>query len=221
MPENGIDETVFPIARSWPAPGDGRFRFVTTGRLVPAKSFDLLVEAFAGSDALADAELHIIGEGVERSALEERVERLGVADRVRLRGWMTQPEIAAVYASSQAFVFASVKEFGGGVILEAMASALPTVVVGYGGPGDLVEPTTGIAVPMGPRAEVVRGMRAAMERLAHDHALSRRLGEAAARRVAEEHTWTVKADRLVAFYRDVITRWQASRHRSTGDGNGA
>lgn len=210
MSENGIDETVFPIDRSWPEPVDGRFRFVTTGRLVPAKSFDLLIDAFAGSGALADAELHIIGEGVERERLEAQVERLGVGDRVRLRGWLGQPEIAATYATSQAFVFASVKEFGGGVILEAMASALPCVVVGYGGPGDLVDPDTGIAVPMDRRPRVVEAMRAAMERLAHDPDLSRRLGETAAHRVAETHTWSVKADRLADFYRDVISRQQDS-----------
>ncbi len=213
MPENGIDEAVFPIATSWPAPEGGRFRFVTTGRLVPAKSFDLLIDAFAGSDALADAELHIIGEGVEHEALEAQIGRLDVGDRVRLRGWLTQPEIAATYASSQAFVFASVKEFGGGVILEAMASALPCVVVGYGGPGDLVDPDHGVTVAMAPRARVVEGMRAAMERLAHDEPLSRRLGETAARRVAEEHTWTVKADRLVAFYREVLDRPPLTRGR--------
>jgi glycosyltransferase involved in cell wall biosynthesis len=214
MPENGIDDSVFPIASAWPAPVDGRYRFVTTGRLVPAKSFDLLIEAFAGSDALDHAELHIIGEGVERQALEAQIDRLGVGDRVRLRGWLTQPEIAATYASSQAFAFASVKEFGGGVILEAMASALPCVVIGYGGPGDLVDPDVGIVVPMARRAELVRTMRAAMERLAGDPDLSRHLGETAARRVAEEHTWTVKADRLVAFYREVLAQPPPSRGRT-------
>src|SRR5690606_30667588 len=40
VPENGIDDDVFPIARSWPEP-DGRFRFVTTGRLVPYKGLSL------------------------------------------------------------------------------------------------------------------------------------------------------------------------------------
>jgi glycosyltransferase involved in cell wall biosynthesis len=106
---------------------------------------------------------------------------------------------------SQAFVFPSLREFGGGVVLEAMACALPCLVVDYGGPGELVSDATGVKLPMRPREELVESLRAAMERLAADPAACRRMGDAAAAEVLREHTWTAKAAHVAAIYHQVLT----------------
>lgn len=206
LPENGIDPDVFPIAHEWSAPRDRRFRFVTVGRLSPLKGFDMVIEAMASSDKLRETELVIIGDGPERERLLELVRTHGLQDNVSLPGWLPQKEVAAELATSQAFVFASVKDFGGGAVLEAMASGLPCVVVNYGGPADLVDESCGIRVPMAPRPQLVTGLRSAMERLSADHALCERLGETAAATVREQYTWDAKADRIVSFYDEVIAR---------------
>jgi glycosyltransferase involved in cell wall biosynthesis len=203
LPENGIDPGVFPLADEW-TPPRARFEFVSVGRLTPLKGFDMIIEAMAGSAKLRSAGLTIVGDGPQRHALEDAVRDYGLESNVSMPGWQSQKEVAAALGRSQAFVFASVKDFGGGAVLEAMASGLPSVVVDYGGPADLVDDASALRVPMARRAELVASLRAAMERLHDDHVLCVRLGRAAAETVRALHTWDAKADRIVAFYDEIL-----------------
>jgi glycosyltransferase involved in cell wall biosynthesis len=203
LPENGVDPARFPLATNWPEP-NGRFRFITVGRLVPYKGYDLTLEAMAGSPALQACELSIIGDGPERQKLELLTKQYGLEANVRLLGQLAQPRIAEEFSRSQAFVFPSLREFGGGVVMEAMASGLPAIVVDYGGPGELATPKCGILLPMQPRPQLVHQLRSAMEALAGDLPRCRVLGAAACQRVRDEFTWSAKATRLVRVYQEVL-----------------
>jgi glycosyltransferase involved in cell wall biosynthesis len=203
LPENGVDPARFPIAERWPEPTD-RFRFVTVGRIVPYKGLSLTLEAIRRSPALQKCELNVIGDGPDRPAHEQFVATHGLQNCVTFRGQMPQSEMAAEMRRSQAFVFPSLREFGGGVILEAMSCALPCLIVDYGGPGELVAATTGIKVPMRPREELVESLRLAMERLATDPDACRRMGEAAAAEVRRDHTWDAKAEKISQIYALVL-----------------
>jgi glycosyltransferase involved in cell wall biosynthesis len=203
LPENGVDPARFPIAVRWPEPS-GRFRFVTVGRLVPYKGLGLTLEAIRRSPALRQCELSVIGDGPDRAAHERFVAEHGLHDCVRILGQQPQPALAAEMRRSQAFVFPSLREFGGGVILEAMACALPCLIVDYGGPGELVSEATGVKLPMRPREELIERLRTAMERMAADPDGCRRLGEAAAAEVRREHTWDARAAKVVGIYRNVL-----------------
>jgi glycosyltransferase involved in cell wall biosynthesis len=203
LPENGVDPARFPVASAWPEPR-GRFRFLTVGRLVPYKGVDLILEAMGGSAALKGCELRVVGDGPERARLEGLARQYGLEGSVSFAGWVDQRELAREFAQSQAFAFPSLREFGGGVVLEALASGLPAVVVDYGGPGELVTPECGTLLALKPREELVPQLRRAMEELAGDPARCRALGAAACRRVREEFTWEAKAERIVGMYRQVL-----------------
>src|SRR5262249_44722262 len=107
---------------------------------------------------------------------------------------------------SHVFGFPSIRDFGGGAVLEAMAVGLVPVVLDYGGPGELVSPGTGFAVRLGPRDEIVRELRLVLERLAADPSLVRRLGRRARERVRRSFTWPVKASQVVEVYRFALGR---------------
>jgi glycosyltransferase involved in cell wall biosynthesis len=203
LPENGIDPERFPLASAWPEP-QKRFRFVTIGRLVPYKGFDLTLEAMGQSDALRQCELVIIGDGPQRAELESLTDLWKLRDVVHFRGNIDNAAIAKELRSAQVFVFPSLREFGGGVVLEAMASGLPCVVVDYGGPAELVNSDSGILLPMRRRDEMVANLRAAMESLASDSARCRTMSAAGVARVRDHFTWSAKADRIAAIYRDIV-----------------
>lgn len=205
LPENGIDPGRFPI-KTAPDATPTRFRFLTTGRLVPLKGVDIILEAMAHSEVLRGCELQIIGEGPQRNDLERQVREYGLDSSVRFLGWLEQKDLGQYLRSAQAFVFPSLKDFGGGSVLEAMASGLPPIVVDYGGPGELATPETGILIPMAPREQLVPALTKAMETLAQDPERAQSLGEAAQRRAHSEFTWDAKAEKIVSFYREILDR---------------
>jgi glycosyltransferase involved in cell wall biosynthesis len=203
MPENGVDPARFPIAERWPEP-DGRFRFITVGRLVPYKGLSLTLEAIRRSPALRQCELVVIGDGPDRPAHEQFIREHGLQGCVTIRGQVPQAELAAEMRRAQVFVFPSLREFGGGVILEAMACALPCLIVDYGGPAELVTEATGVKLPMRQREEMVESLRMAMERLAGSRNECRRLGQAAVAEVQRQYTWAAKANQVVVIYRAIL-----------------
>ena len=77
MPENGWDPDRIPLSEGWSPPETGeRFQFVTVGRLVPYKGFDLILQATAESAELRrNAELIVIGDGPSRA--EPRIPGVG------------------------------------------------------------------------------------------------------------------------------------------------
>ncbi len=202
VPENAIDPARFPDGPA--AAGDRPLRVAFVGRLVPYKGADMLLEAAAplvrGGQLIVD----IIGDGPQMSALKRQVADMGVAGGVTLGGWIDHHVLAERLARAQVFAFPSVREFGGGVVLEAMALGLAPVVVDYAGPAELVTDDTGFRVPLGPRASLVSRFREILSDLAATPGRVQAVGERARRRVQRSFTWDVKARQIVEIYRWVL-----------------
>jgi glycosyltransferase involved in cell wall biosynthesis len=94
------------------------------GRLDPNKRIDLLIEA--ALPALGDrCKILVIGRGEDQARIEAAIDRLGAGDHVILGGF--QSDTAAMMASFDLYVAASVQETFGLSVLEAMASGLPVL----------------------------------------------------------------------------------------------
>lgn len=199
IPENAIDPQRFEAEPAQPAPPPVRAVFV--GRLVPYKGCDMLLEAAAGLLGSGLLELEIVGDGPERPRLEQMAKNLGVADRVTFSGWVEHGQLAGRLAAAHLFAFPSIREFGGAVVLEAMAMGCVPVVMDYGGPGELVAPGAGVAVPMGHREQIISRFRDALERLAHDPGRIPPMSARARRRAFAHFTWEAKAQQVREVYR--------------------
>ncbi|MEM0935527.1 MAG: glycosyltransferase family 4 protein [Pseudomonadota bacterium] len=205
LPENGIDRARFPCgaaeARLSRTPGPGpTLRACFIGRLAAVKGLDLGIDA--GAPLLADGRmtLDIVGEGEMRPLLEAQVARLGLGHAVTFHGWLPQAEIAPALTHTNVLLFPSLKDFGGGAVLEAMALGLVPVVLDYGGPAELVTPACGIAVPMTDRAGTTVALRNALERLAADNTGIAAMARAAVDRVDRAFTWRAKAEQIAEVY---------------------
>jgi glycosyltransferase involved in cell wall biosynthesis len=199
----GVDTELFHPGRRSPelraAFGMGsRYTFLYVGRLAPEKRVEQVVDAFRlASEMLPRGVIHLVLAGTGprepelRRAAPPGVTFLGVLDRLA--------RLPDLYANCDAFVFASVTETLGLVVLEAMASGLPVVAVPAGGVADhLRHGENGLSCPEGN----VKAMAHAMVALAGDYALSRRLARGA-RRTAEQLSWDREMERLDESYREV------------------
>ncbi len=210
QPENGIDETRFAslgetIERELPSVSEP-LRVAFVGRLVPYKGVDMLLEAMAPLIARGAATLDVIGDGPERASLEQQARTLGLDPASIFDGWVEHTALGARLGRAEVLGFPSIREFGGGVVLEAMALGLVPVVVAYGGPRDLVTSETGVLLPLGPRADIVRALGRALDELAADRARVRVLGERAKTRVSELHTWRRRAEQSLRIYEWALGR---------------
>jgi len=136
----GVDTEMFrPEKRSesfWRRYGvDGRFKFLYVGRVSREKNIEFLLDAFALLRARrSDAELVVVGDGPLLAELARSRSAKGVHFIGALRG----EALSTAYASCEAFVFPSLTDTYGNVVLEAHASGLPAVVLHGAGPGEIV-----------------------------------------------------------------------------------
>lgn len=193
IPENGIDPARFSGHASPSSEGPLRACFI--GRMVPYKGPDMLLEA---ARPLLDSgllEIEMIGDG----PLLEPLKSQG-AQGVTWRGWMAHEDVQSVLKTCHLLSFPSIREFGGGVVLEAMALGVPPLIVDYAGPGELVQNAWGLKVPIGPRAQIIAGFRAQLAALCNDRSPLAPMGQAAAARVQSHFTWDRKAEQIEQVY---------------------
>ena len=117
--------------------------------MVPYKGPDMLLEAAAPLLRAGRMTLDMIGDGPMLDDLKAQAAAERVTDAVRFHGWLAHEAVQDVAAECTTLAFPSIREFGGGVVLEAMALGLVPLVVDYAGPGELVVPGTGYKVPLG------------------------------------------------------------------------
>lgn len=197
--------------------GDDAILFLHVGRLAPEKSIDRILDAFRQARLRGGARhpMHLViaGAGPSEPALRARADQhvtfLGNLDRATI--------LPRLYASADAFLFASETETLGLVILEAMASGLPVVATPVGGVADhLVHGRNGLAFAAGDTNDMARAILA----LAADPGLRARLG-AGARTTAGALGWDAELDRLDAEYRAIIApeggRLSATGHPDRGE----
>jgi glycosyltransferase involved in cell wall biosynthesis len=208
--ENGVEPSRFQ-RKVHPQPSTP-LRVIFVGRLVPYKGADMLLEAAAPLIRDGKLVVELVGDGPEMPALRVQVVRDQLTRGVVFTGWLKHEQLQDRLAASDIFAFPSIREFGGAVVLEAMAVGLTPVVVAYGGPKELVTAQTGVLIPMGSREEIVGGFRAALERFAAAPELIRPMGDRARKRVLEHFTWQTKARQVVEVYRMVL----GGTHRHAG-----
>lgn len=178
------------------APGADRI-LVYVGRLAPEKRVDVLLEAFIRMrDSVGPGTaLVFVGDGPSGDSLRARA-----PDGVHFTGYLTGVPLAEAYAAGDVFVFASDTETFGNVVLEALSSGLPAIVVDKGGVRETVHPgRTGVRVPVG---DVDAFARACVE-LLQDEPRRQRLGDGA-RAEALSRRWDVILDGLLDGYREAL-----------------
>ncbi len=186
---------------------------VAVGRLVRAKGFSLVIEAYRRADP--PIPLLILGEGPERAALAAEIARHGLSARIHLIGFLEDP--FAIVARAQFLVSASHNEGFPNAIAEAMVLGRPVLVSDCpsgpaellggtaGAAGEVVDTGCGLIVPNHDVAALTAGIRL----LIGDVALRRRLGAAVRARMQD-----FSVTRVTGRYWDVFDGLIAARGRS-------
>jgi len=207
MLENGVDLARFQ-ATPWPDPPIGRpLRVLFVGRLVPVKGVDLLLEAIAQVKSTGQSiQLDVVGDGPLRREWHALAVRLNLADQVFFHGALSQKEVAQHMSQCHLFCLPSVRESGGAVLLEAMASARPVVALDFGGPGEIVDDEVGALVPMTSPSQVVTDLATTLVDASAHPARWRQRGINGRARAEQHHSWPAKIAAADDIYHEVLTQ---------------
>ena len=196
----GVDLASFPFRDE----GRKEDLIVTVGRLDPIKGFDVLVDALAALERQGRrVRCQVIGEGPLRSALQARIDRQRLSERVELIGARPQDELRAALCAATIFALPSLIAPSGdrdGIpvsLMEAMAAGAPVVSTRVSGIPELIEDEReGLLVSPGDS----QALAAALARLLDDAALRRRLAVAARAKIEGEFDAAREANKLLELF---------------------
>jgi glycosyltransferase involved in cell wall biosynthesis len=205
VPEPGIAESLcFGDVRSQDP--STKLELIFVGGLIPCKACDLGLRAAAPLLRNDLAHFTVVGDGPERGNLEQLVKSLEIENAVSFCGWVGHDEVLRRLRSADAMVFPSVRDFGAGVVFEALATGAVPVVADFGGPGDIVHPAVGFKVPLTNESDFVAQMEKILTELAHDRGRLERLRQQGMAYARERLTWDAKAQATSR-----VLRWVAQQ----------
>lgn len=195
---NGIDTDEFH-------PIEGRerksYRLMTTASAdVPLKGLDVLLRALANlKTQYPELDLLVVGKAKPGGATEKLINQLGLAKKVQFVSGIETSEMVRLYSEATLAISPSIYEGFGLPAGEAMACGVPLISSDGGALPEIVG-DAGVVVPAGD----VQSLEKAIGDLLQDPGKRAELGREGRTRILEKFSWAVAAEKMTAYYRQVI-----------------
>jgi glycosyltransferase involved in cell wall biosynthesis len=122
-------------------------KLLYAGRLLYWKGVHIAIEAMSRLVAhMPDAHLTIVGNGPEETRLKSEIAQRNLDANITLVSWMPHQQFLRLYDTHDVFVFPSLHDSAGWVVLESICKGLPVACLNLGGPKEIVTPASGIIV---------------------------------------------------------------------------
>lgn len=114
--------------------------FLFVGWTIPRKGLHLLLEAYSilQTEGYRDYTLLIVGDGSQRGELERSIKNQGLKARVRWAGWVDYGKLGAYFEDADVFVFPTLEDVWGMVVMEAMLFGKPVLCSKWTGAAEMV-----------------------------------------------------------------------------------
>lgn len=205
MVDVGVDAGKFRVAKK-PTGEQASIRLLFAGKFEPRKGAMVVLDVFRKAlDEFPGLTCSMVGDGEERPAVMQSARDAGLDGKVHFAGRLTHEEMAAQFAEADIYVFSSMRDTTGAIVLEAMASGLPTVCFDHHGARIMVGDDCGIRVTTESKTDAVEAMAQAVVQLARDPEMRLRMGERARDRVLGNYTWEQKTKVIDQWYQRLLT----------------
>lgn len=187
------------IPESQPALGLNERVLVHVSNFRPVKRVPKVIEVFARVAQQCAARLILVGDGPQRTEVEQRIEAFGLEDRVCVLG--ATSDFADYLRHADLFLLASETESFGLAALEALSSGVPVVATDVGGlPSVVTQGLTGCLTPV----DDLTAMSDAVVRLLRDEAMRTQMSARARKDVLKRFARSPALDKYEQFYRRVL-----------------
>ena len=195
---NGVDTSLFTPGASEKT--TCRKQILWVGRYVPGKGVGYLIEAFSRvREKIPGAHLVLVGEGPEKSAIEDMIKNLYLQSSVTLIDYLDNAELPGIYKNSDLFVLPSLMEGVPRTILEAMACGVPVVTTDLPHLVNIID-GAGLVVPPKDPALLSDAILTILE----DVPLAETMSQRGRNKIELEYSWENTVGKTLALYEAVF-----------------
>jgi len=155
---------------------------------------------------IPNAKLTVAGLGPDLATMRSLAAEVGVADNIRFHGQQKREETPLFFRDHALYVLPSFGEPYGLALQEAMSCGRPVISTAAGGPKTLVQPESGLLVPMGDADALAR----AIVVMLRDPAMRREMAAANRKRALETMSWPAIVEVLEGYYAELLPAFEAS-----------
>ena len=201
MLETGVSDVVKGVSKR--RVQNGPLRILWSGFFQRRKALHLLFKALSKLPDSVHYNLVILGRGPLENEWRQMCKRLGIDKFCTWKGWLARDKAFELYAWADIFVFTSLRDTTGNVVLEALSRGVPIVCLDHQGVGDIVNDKCGVKIPLTTYEEVVLKLRDSILHLANNRAALENMSQGAIKR-AKDYLWTINGRRMAILYMEVL-----------------
>jgi glycosyltransferase involved in cell wall biosynthesis len=174
-----------------------------SGELRTHKALPLLLKAITKLPSRVDVQVRILGRGPLLKRWSSLASKLGISNRVQFMKFIPYSEALKQFHWADVFVFTSLRDTTGSVILESMSHGTPVVCLDHQGARDLINEKCGVKIPVGSPNQVVNDLAAAITELFDAPERCETLGRGAIEEAKKYH-WDVQGRYMAGVYREAV-----------------
>ncbi len=206
FPVNGISKEDLQLLKTEEKKSDNDFSVLTAGKLIKIKGFDMAINAFnIFSKKAPNSKLIIAGEGPELGNLSKMVSEFGLEKKVIFEGWMQRQKLLHAMSMCDVFLFLSLRDGGGNVVVEAMAMGKPVVCFDIAGPGFHIDEKCGIKIKPNSPEQATQDIATALTTLYSNKEFREKLGKGAREKAEKVYNWDNLGNKLFEIYKTALT----------------
>lgn len=175
-----------------------------SGLLMPRKNFGLLLESVAKLPANIIWSLRVAGDGRLFNYWKRGVESYGLQRQISFLGRIDYPHMSEQYRWADVFVFPSLREATGTVLVEAMSYGLPVIALNIHGARYILDENCAFLVSVMNKEQMVEDFRNAIIELYSNPELGEKMGEAGRERVKQHYLWQKRGEQMNQIYAQVL-----------------
>jgi glycosyltransferase involved in cell wall biosynthesis len=184
-------------------PPNERVTILWAGNSAFIKALPLFIKSLVYVKNIDKINIELVG-NINLSTYSGFINKHNLNKIITNRGIVPYKEMEDYYQKSDIFVFTSLRDTSGNVVLEAMANGLPIICLNHQGVKDIVTDDCGVKIIPRNSKYVIEELAKAIDLLIEDKDLRRQMGEKSIERLNAAYLWENKAIQMQEIYREVL-----------------
>lgn len=179
-----------------------KIRLMYAGVMTPRKGLKIIIDAL-GESSFRDFELIFIGEGIDCPLLEKLTKKYGIQENVRFLGKLSYDEVNSYYDWADLFLFPSMRDTSGNVVLESMSHGTPVIALNHNGASEIITTESGDLINIESYEQIKKDYVATIKKYFENRELLEIKGRAARERLETVYSWSHVMEVIDKVYQNV------------------